>query len=511
MKLRELAAWTLVLLLALGAIGGVVLALSSNAVERITVHYADGSVQDFVPAASPATVTPTLQVTAQPTATPTSTPTTWWTATPTPTLIPTNTPRPTVTPVPASATPTQEVATWTPVPTGTPPPRCWVKNNSNYRTNLRRDPVIANNIIGAVDRGEVVPLFEATSSNSYVWARTLVDGKIGWFVIWGGNWWVYSLGSETQACVDIPGWPGDELPPEINPPPPPTPTPTPRPPQTRARLYWHDVTGGNVGEMRQAWAILDSKGIGFGVKMVNDPAACNAAVNAGGECIARSVHPADCPPGIPGPGGAWTDPAAAARDWVRQVETYTVAQNIRPQYVELINECYMGNPSTDRRTMQWWDAFMAEAVVYAHSRGWPPLALPSLNPGAGDTEFLRPFQHSLTLLMQYGGLFSTHDYGIYNLHLVQAGSCDVYTSCRHRLIRVALDNLGLQGLQITVTEVARGSGNEPVDEADFIAWYELVSRDEGLHSVALWTAGHTGAWPNANLNGHMVGIAQGVQ
>jgi len=501
MNMRELAAWTLVLLLALVALGGVVLAVSSSAVDRITVHYADGSVQDFVPEAPPATLTPSPTATLQ------------VTASATPTVPPTNTPRPTFTasptPVPSSATPTQEIVTWTPQPTTTPPPRCWVKN-VDYTINLRAQPRTTAAIVEHVQRGEVQELFavqDGTQGYGYLWARTFVDGVGGWFVIrQRSSWWVYSLGAETQACVDVPGWPGSELPPEINPPPP-TPTATPRPPQTRAALLFHAVPGANSWEMQQAWQVLAGKGIVFGVKAVNEPALGAAAQSMGGIYIARSVHPSDCPAGTPGGAGNVRDPASAARDWLHDIGGY-VFQGARPDYIEIVNECYLGDPQSDLSTMRWWDAFFVEAIAEAQRLGWPPLALPSVNPGVGDLAFWTPFQATLRALRNSGGVLSVHNYGINEPYLVP---CNVWTSCRHRMTHDALVALGVGDLPIAITEVARGAGDLPPDVGDFVAWWAVVSNDAGLHSVALWTAGEAGAWPLANLNGHMVQIAQGVQ
>ena len=493
MKLRELAAWALVLLLALAAFGGVVLAVSGSAVDRITVRYADGSVQDFVPEAPPVTLTPSPTATLQ------------VTASATPTMPATNTPRPTFTasptPVPSSATPTQEIVTWTPVPTTTPASKCTVKNNDNAATYLRAAASTNAPRVGLVLRGatqELLAVQDGTQGHGYLWARTFVNGVGGWFVIrQHSSWWVYSLGSETDACVDLDGWPSGELPPPINPNPP-TPTATPRPPQTRAALLFHAVPGANSWEMQQAWQVLRSKGIAFGVKSINETELCRSAISAGGICIFRSVHPSDCPD------TSNADPRREAYLYMLSVAPY-YNQNITPTYLELVNECNMDN-------LAWWNEFMLEAVRLQQAWSWRPLAMPSLIPGAGDSALIAPLVPALRALRDAGGCFSSHDYGIYNSHLIaQDGTCDVWTSCRHELIRAALDRYGLQDLPICITEAARGGGGLPVDEGDFIAWYRYISNDAGLHSVSLWTAGATGSWPDANLNGHMVQIAQGVQ
>ncbi len=488
MKVRELAAWLLVAALVLAGVGGLSLALTGTPVERVVLHYADGSVQEFVPAGGPSSPTPT-QPAGPPTATPipTSTP-----------LPPSPTPSTTPSATQGAPTPTQELATWTPLPPSPTPSKCYVKN-VDYTINLRAEPRTTAQIVEHVQRGTVPELLavqHGAQGYGYLWARTFVNGVGGWFVIRRySDWWVYSIGAETQACVDLDGWPDGELPPLISPNPP---TPTPPPITRRTALLWHDVPGGNMWEMQQSWQVLNAKGIPFGVKAVNDPAACNAAQAAGGICIFRSVHPADCPDVTN------HDPKREAYLYMLSVAPY-YNQNIKPDYIELVNECNMDN-------LTWWRDFMLEAVHLQQAWNWPPLAMPSLIPGAGDSTLIEPLVPALRALRDAGGCFSSHDYGIYNSHLVAPdGSCDVWTSCRHRLIRAALDRYGLQDLEICVTEAARGSGNETVDVQDFARWYDTVSRDAGLHSVSLWTAGLAGAWPNANLNGYMVQIAQAVQ
>jgi hypothetical protein len=496
MKTRETILLVVIAVLVLVIAGGA-LAVSVSEWPDYVVVWKDGKSAKYVIAETwIPSQTPSISPSPSPSRTPSVTPT--QERTPVATNTATQTPFP---------TPTVEATTATPFPTATSVKQCYVKVYDK-RINVRNGPSVYNAVISVIDYGETQNIVEVTHDTTgfgYLWGKTVHNGRYGWFVIknWD-TWWVYSLGSETQPCTLVPGWTEDiGLPPELNPVP--TATPTPRPPTGgQALLLTHLVPGGNIGELQNMWQLLMTKGIEFGVKSINEPSACNAAEQAGGVCIYRSVIPQDCPPGIPGPGGTWTDPRLAARNWIATIEQYTVAQNIMASYIEPINECYMGNPSTDRRTMAWWDDFMQEAIDEAQRRGFPPLAMPSLNPGVGDYEFLEPFRASLTKLMQSGGLFSMHDYGIdQNLW-----PCNIYTSCRHRMVRSALVQLGLSGLPITVTEAARGSGNWPVDEADFANWFMEIKDDPGLHSVALWNAGHTGAWPNANLNGHMLRIAE---
>jgi len=181
---------------------------------------------------------------------------------------------------------------------------------------------------------------------------------------------------------------------------------------------------------------------------------------------------------------------------------------VRPDFVEIVNECYLGDPQSDLPTMRWWDAFFVEAIAQAQRLGWPPLALPSVNPGVGDLAFWTPFQSTLRALRNSGGVLSVHDYGISDPFLMP---CNIWTSCRHRMTHDALVALGVGDLRIAVTEVARGAGDLPPDVGDFVTWYEYIRNDAGLHSVALWTAGEAGAWLNANLNGHMLRIAELVE
>ena len=139
---------------------------------------------------------------------------------------------------------------------------------------------------------------------------------------------------------------------------------------------------------------------------------------------------------------------------------------------------------------------------------WPPLVLPTWNPGAPELAWLDAIRPALVALRDSGGMIGMHAYSIQP----DAPLCAVnpWLSMRHRTVRAHLDALGLVGLPIVITEAARAAGDLPPDVGDFVCWYNAVRGDDGLYGVALWTAGYVAAWSKANLNGHMRAIADGA-
>lgn len=455
-----------------------------NPVVRVEVVYASGEVVAFYPAGSPvATATPDATDTPVPSHTPPPTDTPTPTATVTP--MPTHTPAATVTPLPfPTPTPEATLAPATPGPTQPPPPETHCTGAALYTTRKRTGP--------GVDYPQVV-----NPDGSYGWMmateRDIVvellvrypEGDPLWEVwgLFGDNTWraIAYRGTELIRLDDSPAcW---ELPITYD-----------TAPLPRAAVLIHTVPGANAWELLLAGAVFQRAGIRWGAKVVSDPDLCRQVVERGGECQFRSVHPADCP-NVLNP-----DPEQEAYLWLLAIAPYTVAQGLPDHnvWLEVVNECNMDD-------LAWWNAFMVEFVRLASARGWPPLILPTWHPGAPDVEDLPALREGLVALRDAGGLLGMHAYSIDPA----VGLCqsDDWLGYRHRRIRAQLDAMGLDGLAIAITEAARGAGDQAPNTGDFSCWVCAVIEDEGLHSVALWTAGTAWPWWLANLNGRMVDLA----
>ncbi len=488
---RVLWALALLVVLALAAGSGGVLALGGGGdfPDRL-IAVRGGEQLEYVPVGAPTTATPTH----------------WWTATPSATLIPTNTPRPTMTPW--SATPTQETVTWTPQPTATAVSKCEVKVFL-YNVRFRAAPSLGGTQLGWLYQGYEQRIDAAEVADGYLWGRSVHEGRTGWFAIYayadGGTWWSHGVSGAATTCVDVPGWPA-----ELGNPPVdeyvPTATPTPPPVSGAPALGVHAVAGTNGRELVQFYHALSAKGVRSGVKAVNEPQLCRDAQANGQVCVFRSVHPHDCPPlpsgvpSIPDP-----DPRQTARYWLDAVAPYVLGQGVRPDYVELTNECAM-----DR--LDWWNAFMLEAVQEARRRGWPPLVLPTLPPGHGDAAMIQALRPALEALRDAGGCFGVHAYNNINIPgEVRLVDGDIWVAYRHRLIHAAMVGAGVGDLPLCITEAARGNGGLPPDEVDFAAWYGSIRQDSYVKFVFMWTGGAPHPWEDANLNGHMLRIAELVE
>lgn len=393
---------------------------------------------------------------------------------------PTNTPSPSASPTPVEATPTPEITTLpTLPPTRTPELKTCQVKVGGFTINARATPSTSAAIVGHVTAGAVVSIQAVTQGDQYLWAYT----SAAWFVIREREtWWVYGV-EQSELCQDIPGWPvGLEPPPALV-------------LDTPAALLWHAVPGANANEMLASYDILRAKGIPFGVKSVNDTNLCRQAVAAGGICILRSVHPGDCP-NVEAP-----DPRVEARRWMEAIAPYTVNQlagiDTSWLFVETTNECLF-----DFSHLIWWREFIDASVDFAVAHNWPPLVLPTLAPGWGDPEMFRVWKPALLKLAAHGGAIGMHDYSITG---TLCGG-DEWLSYRHRKNRTYMLESEYT-VPIAITEAAPGWGNDPVSVEDFACWGNATARDPDVVSRALWTAGPTGAWPNANLNGWLLPIA----
>lgn len=484
-----------VVLLARPAVPSLALPASlSGDIVRIEVIYADGSVQVFVPASSP-TPSPPPDATRTPTPPPSATPRPSVTPRPLPTetplygtTVPTYTPTP-VSPVPtdtptspfdpASPTPEATIAPPTPGPTQPPPPETFCWGGAMYNVRVRVEPSVSAAL--ARDQ-EGNPLWWLSNERYIITALLIVhpegtpnreewaqrpDGT--WAALWYAGTELIRL-DNTAPCWEL------------------------TPPETA--VLFHAVPGANRWEMEAAWSILSAAGVPFGVKSVNDPDLCESAVSRGGTCIYRSLAPADCP-NVDNP-----DPAYEARLYMQALAPHLM-QAPHATMFEITNEC-----NYDVSRLPWWNAFYLEALRLAAEWGWPPLVLPTYNPGAPAQEWhLDLLKPALVALRDAGGAYGAHAYSIYD----DVGLCesDEWLGYRHRRVRAKLDSMGLEDLPIAITEAARGGGGLPPDAADFACWVQNAS-EPGVHSLGLWSAGVTSSWPLANLNGHMLALARAV-
>lgn len=245
------------------------------------------------------------------------------------------------------------------------------------------------------------------------------------------------------------------------------------------------------------YPILAAKGIPFGVSPYFSLGYCVNALQAGGLCVFRPGAP-DCPLRA-GEG----DPRQAAQNFMQySAGVSEVLRGADRAWLEITNECQSDGFS--RALLEWWRDFYDEAITIELARGGPPLALPGLPPGTGDILMFSVWKPMLERLKNTGGIFSMHDYTFHS----QTGLCayDEWEAARHTTNHRLMGLLGYE-IPITITEAARGSGNDPVDVNDFICWIEKVRVEGYVHSVWLWLGGYHAYWPLANLDTHYTEIA----
>jgi hypothetical protein len=272
-------------------------------------------------------------------------------------------------------------------------------------------------------------------------------------------------------------------------------------PQTNAALLWHTVPGFNIGNARVSHNTLKNKQINFGYKSFAGITSCIETLENGGICIFRHGNP-DCPQSI---GSA--NPRQSARDFLSANGMGTKILTKYPKaFYEPVNECWYGDVNHPEIYV-WWAEWIDEAIIFARSNGLPKMVLPTLGPGHGDQLMFQAWKQVLLKNGENGGLFGEHIYTPY--HDNGLCSCDEWLACRHRTNEGYRQAIGLN-IQVALTEVARDWGNAPVDMEDFLCWYEEVRHDPFVHSVSFWLLGHHQTWPNANLDGYVIEIANSV-
>lgn len=429
----------------------------------------------------------------EPTGTPPPTDTPVPSATPSPTATPTATP--TSTPD-VEATPTPELTPPVPTPGPTVVPKACTLRADGFNIRVRSGPGTGYTQTGLWDAGteRVFDAFQYDDFPTYLWAHS----GVGWsaiYVVSSGQWYVDGTEAAT-LCPDVQGWP-DAL--------------TPPPPIAyNAALLWHTVPGFNVGNAQASYGILAEKGIDFGLKTYADLGWCIDAAARGGICEYR--HPGeDCPQNI---GSA--DPRQAARAFFDAHAPFICeALNDYPNtYYEPTNECNFGGPESDAslNIVYWWADFIDEYLTRAEAADCPPLIIPTFGPGHGDPVQYRIWKPVLDRLAASGGLMGEHIYQPYpnDQGTLKLAPCDIYLACRHRLNEQYRQQEGVN-IDVALSEVAAGWGNENVDVSDFVAWYEEIRHDAWVHSVALWEMGYHPTWPNANLDIYAVPLAQRVR
>ena len=422
-----------------------------------------------------------------------STPTGTHTPTPTSTPPATVTPTPTATATPGNVepTPTPEAIEPTLGPSSTPVNayQCMV-GSAVYALNVRAAPSITAVRVSQIyntDSTQYVVLdvefAEVRDSRGALigydeWAQIEYEpGKVGWIAVeywYNGTRYTYAGYPDLDLCSDI------RFPPPIT------------------ALGIRTVPGASGFDAM--YPILASKSIPFGVSPYASIEYCTAALDAGGLCVMRPGAP-DCPSAMYD-----SDPRENARDFMKHAALYaSILKNRAGVWLEPINEC-MGSPDTTRH-YAWWAEWMDAYIDEALARDWPPLALPSLPPGHGDTLMFSTWKPVLQKLAAHGGLFSMHAYTFNSK--TDLCVCDPWEACRH----VTNHNLMLEHgytIQFTLTEAARWAGNAPVSVEDMACFYNVVSQQGFVHSVWDWLGGFHPVWPNANLDGYYIDIANAV-
>ena len=425
------------------------------------------------------------------------------TNTPVPSRTPSKTPFSTFTPTVGVPTPTVEQTTATPFPSATPLKQCAVKLRDK-NINLREGPSTGFRVLTVIPSRVIVTLTAANEGvgDPFLWGQTTYTNAwgtfTGWFAIRFENdpvdpWWVDGVPG-TPLCSDIPGWP-----PGLDPPPQfvyePTLTPTPYvPPSTGHTVFaFHTVPGGSSYYATAAQNVVQSHGVEYGIKSVNNVEECNAVAANGGDCIYRDLRFGDCPM-LTG------DPVQTAREWMARLAPVYVGVNAK--YFEIVNECDMNNGA-------WWNSFILTAVQEANARGWK-IVIPTLNPGVGDVEFWRPMIPALRAMAAGGHLVGLHDYSVYSPPLCNGSP---YTAYRHEMTYQAIcGTFGICNLKYAITEVGQGWGNEVPDVNDMVCWWDRVKNTNNVAFIAVWTLhGHsTCCWPNADWDNYAVPLAQRI-
>jgi hypothetical protein len=272
-------------------------------------------------------------------------------------------------------------------------------------------------------------------------------------------------------------------------------------PEPQVALLYHTVPGFNVGNAQISFNILANKQIGYGYKNFSDMDKC-LSVLPRGICEYRHGNP-DCPQNI-----GYDNPQESASKFFYENSTYAcdMLKTYENAYYEPVNECYYGDDNHPEDYV-WWVEWLQAYMDIADAYGCPKLIIPTLGPGHGSELMFKAWKVTLERNAANGGLFGEHAYTPY--HDDGLCICDEWLACRHRTNQEVRLSIGLD-IRVAITEAAKGWGNDPVDVADFVCWYEEIKNDTFVHSVALWTMGFHPTWPLANLDNYVVPIAQQV-
>lgn len=423
---------------------------------------------------------------AAPSATPTSTATPTPSSTPSPTATPTTTPE-----LEKSPTPETTIA---PAPTATPgatqPPDegCYGTAQVSALT-IRTGPATGETlkpsigqywqiINGVPDRMRIDQIVYVYVHEGRVdeWMHAYDSTRDGWSAaLWDNLAYIRYENSDECAAVRF----GTEQ------------------PVAGPAVMWFAVPGASGDEMLASYAALQGTGISYGVKSYAEILYCRQAIEAGGICIYKI--PPDCP-------DLREPPEWSAVKFLENIENRALwaMRDLIPSgrfYVAPVNEC-------DWADLAWWRAWMLAAIDYAEVNHWPPLALLDLGPGYGDFTMIRELAPALERLEATGGIWAMHAYTVNDTPDLCSSS--VWLGYRHRLLHGYMAALGID-LRIVLTETAREWGGSPVDERDFVCfWAEVAEHDPYVAGIVMWLAGYHPSWPQANLESHMVPIAQQI-
>lgn len=473
-------------------------AAASGAGEPVAVvlEYADGSARRYAlaDATAPPTASPTLTAippSATPLPTNTPRPSATSTATATTTPAPTETDEPTVTPEPPIPTVTA---------TAVPNKVCQVR--ARTALNVRSGPGLSASVVSLYLPTVDITFTRFADADGYLWGQAAA----GWSALYNYDtraWLVYGLTGVSEICADVPGWPGTLD----------TPAPIVYERAGHLTVLYHFVPGGNIDELIAAGHVLAARGYPWGALVIDDAPACAKIILTGGRCIARHAwangQSEDCPDVTINPVLAAKTYLPATRDYLNRIAALTGRM---PYRVAIANEC-----NFDQGRAAWWGAFVAEAVRLADDWGWPPLIAPQFYAHQPlDDQWVKDSAAGWLALQASGGGVGLHAYSIVDgdglcaldRTLIQWGARYV---TQHDQVSRWMVAAGAGGVELWYTEAARGFGNSPVLESDFVCYGNYLEKQREVAGVAFWTVGLVGSMPNgSSLDGHMVAIARGI-
>lgn len=407
----------------------------SGDVVRVVIEFADGSSQ--VLEAQPPTATPSV------------------------TPPPTNTPRPTDTVTPAiEPTPTPEIIPATPGPIETPTPICAVKLGENG-IRLRAAPTTGAAILDVLGYGTVQTVYEWQLAGGYLWARN----TRGWFATYQTSWWVYGV-EQTEACVDVPGWPEGWTPPAAL-------------VSTDLVRVGFKATPGASADVLIDFARRLPDGVGAVVFVVQDTELATRLHAAGiyTVFVPWSQWPGDCP-------SVSMAPATSANNRIRYVEQQLGAAVF--DAVVLSNECHWPDAT-------WYAAWAMAAMDECDARGW--VCAPTVwNPGAPDLNWLPELDTMHCELARRGHYYGANIYPYWPVDLLTRTLDTAYTTWRHEIIQ---DRMQCAPSWM-VTELAPDGGGWLPDVAGTAAYIRATAGKFGFVGAWYYAGGNRlPGWPDA--------------